>query len=268
MHVRKNQKEALGRLPLIPGMPVMITENLSMENKIVNGSEGVLTDIVYKTEPEGREAVCAYIKVTSSPITIEHLPTSVVPIFPKSVQFTHRLSKTKSIHINRTQLPLVPAWAFTDYKVQGASMTTVIIDLVSARGIQNVYVMLSCATGLQNPAVYRWFTLHQAFSRLQEDLWNELNCIAHLNEQTHHTFIGHAEKQADSTSINRITITTGVCLWVSITSSNSQFISQLLDNLMSVKREEFYTHHFPSISGHDVFTLTRSVHLRSQQFNF
>ena len=38
----KDRKEALGQLPLVIGMPVMIMENLSMQNKIVNGSEGVV----------------------------------------------------------------------------------------------------------------------------------------------------------------------------------------------------------------------------------
>ena len=34
----------------------------------------------------------------------------------------HRLSREKSIWVNHTQLPLVPAWAFADYRVQGALM--------------------------------------------------------------------------------------------------------------------------------------------------
>ncbi|KAN0088120.1 hypothetical protein V8E55_006741, partial [Tylopilus felleus] len=136
-------KEALGCLPLIPGMPVMVTENLSMQNKIVNSSQGVLSKVIYRTVPEGREAVCAYVKIANSLIAIEGLPRFIVPIFLKNVQFSHRIAHGKTIRITRSQLPLVPAWAFTDYKVQGASMDSVIVDLASARGIQNAYVMLS-----------------------------------------------------------------------------------------------------------------------------
>ncbi|KAF8433752.1 hypothetical protein L210DRAFT_812138, partial [Boletus edulis BED1] len=129
-------------------------------------------------------AVCAYVRVNSSSISIEGLPRSVMPIFPKTIQFTHRISREKSIRVSRTQLPLVPAWAFTDYKVQGASMDRVVIDLASARGIQNAYVMLSRATCLKKLAVLRWFSSHRVFSRLQEDLRTELQRIAHLDAET------------------------------------------------------------------------------------
>jgi len=37
----------------------------------------------------------------------------------------------------------MPGWAFTDYKAQGASLQTAILDLASARNVQHAYVMLS-----------------------------------------------------------------------------------------------------------------------------
>ncbi|KAF8439783.1 hypothetical protein L210DRAFT_867440 [Boletus edulis BED1] len=160
-----------------------------MESKIVNGTAGTLTDVVYKDTPEGREAVCAYVKVPSSHIALEGLPQSVVPIFPRSVQFTYRPSRVRSVRVSRSQLPLVPAWAFTDYKVQGASLSRVVVDLTSARGIQNAYVMLSRAPSLRKLGVFRWFSSHRIFSRLQEDLRTELSRLAHLDYETHQWFI-------------------------------------------------------------------------------
>jgi hypothetical protein len=180
----KDLKEALGRLPLIPGMRVMITENLSMGNKIVNGSKRELEDVVYKVIPEGREAVCVYVRMLSFPVATDRLPSSVVLVFPKTVQFSYRPSQSRSVRVSRTQLPLVPAWAFTDYKVQGASLPPVVVDLASARGIQNAYVMLSRATGLQNLGVLQWFPSHRIFTQLQEDLRIELDRILHLDSQT------------------------------------------------------------------------------------
>ncbi|KIK76900.1 hypothetical protein PAXRUDRAFT_28893 [Paxillus rubicundulus Ve08.2h10] len=44
----KDSKEALWWLPLIPGMPVMKTENIAIGNCVVNGSEGILHSVVYK----------------------------------------------------------------------------------------------------------------------------------------------------------------------------------------------------------------------------
>lgn len=119
----------MGRLPLVPGMPVTVTENLSIENKIVNGSQGTVKDIIYRTVPEGQEVVCAYVNITSSPLAFDGLDESVVPIFPKSTQFTYSPTRGNRIRVSRTRLPLVPAWAFTDYKVQGASMPNVVVDL-------------------------------------------------------------------------------------------------------------------------------------------
>lgn len=84
MHA-KESKEALGHLPLVLGLPIMITENLSMENKIVNSSEGILIKLIYQLVPEGQEAVCAYVKVKLSPICVKGLSDSVAPIFSKPV---------------------------------------------------------------------------------------------------------------------------------------------------------------------------------------
>lgn len=184
----KESKEAMGRLPLIPGIKVMITENLSMGNKIVNRSEGILMDIVFKETCEGREAICAYVTVTTSSIAIEGLSHTVVPIFSKTVHFTYQPSQGQSIRINRCQLLLIPAWAFTDYKVQGASLPAVIVDLASVRGIENVYVMLSRAPSMAKLGILRWFPSHCIFSRLQEDLRTELARISHLDSRMREWF--------------------------------------------------------------------------------
>jgi hypothetical protein len=139
----KESKELLGQLPLIPGMPVIVTENLSMPHKVVNGSEGVLRDVIYRNVPEGREAVCAYVQMPVSSLQVNGLERSLMPIFPQSTQFTYNTSSRSKIQISCSQLPLIPGWAFTDYKVQGTSLESVIVDLYSVRGLQNAYVMLS-----------------------------------------------------------------------------------------------------------------------------
>ena len=45
--------EMLGKLPLFIGMRVMITENLSINNGIVNGAEGTVEGIKYHTDESG-----------------------------------------------------------------------------------------------------------------------------------------------------------------------------------------------------------------------
>ncbi|EGO04613.1 hypothetical protein SERLA73DRAFT_45387, partial [Serpula lacrymans var. lacrymans S7.3] len=46
---------------------------------------------------------------------------------------------------------------FTDYKVQGRSLTKVIVDLATCRTLLSVYVMLSRAKSLASVAIIRWF---------------------------------------------------------------------------------------------------------------
>jgi ATP-dependent DNA helicase PIF1 len=46
-------REALGKLPLFPGMKVIITKNVSVPFKVANGPEGVVKDIVYEEDEQG-----------------------------------------------------------------------------------------------------------------------------------------------------------------------------------------------------------------------
>ena len=184
----KDRKEAVGCLLLVVRMPVMIMENLLMQNKVINGFEGIVKKIIYRTLAEGCKAVCVHVHLWSSPITLNGLTPGVVPIFPRVVSFNCKLQQGMRLKISRTQLPLLPAWAFMDYKVQGASLKTVIIDLASAHSIQNAYVMLSCATRLAGLAVFRPFAPHCIFCCLPQDLRNELTCITWLDEYTRKWF--------------------------------------------------------------------------------
>lgn len=151
-------KEALGLLPLIPGMKVMVTENLAIIANIVNGSEGVLEQVKYTTDDSGKRfASCTYVHVPDSNIHIPNLNLNVIPIFPTPSHFTYKdLDKDLSIRITCSQIPLIPAYSYTDYKVQGRSLKQVIIDLVNCKSLQSVYVMLSRATSFVNLAILWW----------------------------------------------------------------------------------------------------------------
>ncbi|KAF8133432.1 hypothetical protein EV363DRAFT_1162147, partial [Boletus edulis] len=86
------------------------------------------------------------------------------------------------------QLQLVPAWAFTDYKVQGSIMDNMIVDLASAKGIQNSYVMLSRVKQLSNLAILHWFPSPKIINCLPQDLRNEFARLRTLDNQTKSTF--------------------------------------------------------------------------------
>lgn len=99
----------------------MITENTVMEYSAVNGREGVLLDASVRLRDGGESyALCAYVLVEGCGISLDGLPRDVVPVYPIIKRFRYRLDGmgdvASSQWISRTQLPLVPAYAYTDHK--------------------------------------------------------------------------------------------------------------------------------------------------------
>lgn len=62
-------EDSLGLLPLCLGLPVMVTENLAQQNKVVNGSEGSVERIIFNVDDNGRRfAACVYVRISGSNI--------------------------------------------------------------------------------------------------------------------------------------------------------------------------------------------------------
>lgn len=177
--------DAIGMLPLIPGMKVMITDNLAMRGKVANGCEGIIKDIKYEINEYGhRRAICAYVLVPGAKINAPGLPPDIVPILPETNSFKYKDPEGKIYYITRTQLPLVPAYAFTANKIQGQSLELALVDLRSAKGTQALYVMISRAISLNNLAVLRWFPSGNVDRRLSPEYRNEFERLRLLDERT------------------------------------------------------------------------------------
>ena len=186
-------KDALGLLPLVPGMKVMVTENVAIKANVVNGAEGVLMDIKYETDQFGRRyAVCAYVHIQGSNMQAPGLPYEVVPILPVSTSFRYTQAGGLCFNISRWQLPLLPAYAYTDYKSQGRSLDNVIIDLTHCYSLQSAYVMLSRARSLEGLAILRPFNPRKINQRLPEEFRNE---FARLNTLNVHTLVEYEASQ-------------------------------------------------------------------------
>ena len=113
----------------------------------------------------------------------------VVPILPSTVNFCFTDSVSNSFMIKYIQVPLLPAFALTDYKVQGRSLKRVIVDLSCARSLQSVYVMLSRAVSLGHVLILKWFPPHKAYQLLAQDLRDELKRLNVLAERTEHQYM-------------------------------------------------------------------------------
>ncbi|KAJ7056193.1 hypothetical protein C8F01DRAFT_970167, partial [Mycena amicta] len=62
--------QRLGKIPLVIGMPVMITQNFDVAHGVVNGSRGILTRIRYTVDPAGNRHATS---------CVVHIPDMVGP---------------------------------------------------------------------------------------------------------------------------------------------------------------------------------------------
>src|ERR1700733_16266136 len=74
----------------------------------------------------------------------------VIPILPEKTSFKYNIPGQKGYNVSRSQLQLLPAYAYTTNKIQGQSLKHALVDLKSARGTQALYVMISHAMALDN----------------------------------------------------------------------------------------------------------------------
>lgn len=166
----------LAHLPLVPGMKVVFTHNYDVQGGIVNGTEGILRSIRYETNSYGeREAKSCVVAVKD--IMCDNLPflhdKEVVALQEESdYQIEHPYSH-KKITFKRRQLPIMPAFAMTDYKSQGKTLEKVILDLRNCRGFQSPYVMISRAKTLEGILILQDFDGSKLCCAPPEDLRKE-----------------------------------------------------------------------------------------------
>ena len=173
--------DALGRLPLFCGMKVMFRENVAFSRKLVNGAVGTVRSIVYDEEDGVRYACVVYVHVPGAGRVCADLERDVVPVFPvlKSFkcQFVTPDGSSFKRSVSRRQLPLVPAYAYTDYKSQGKSLDYAIVDLDSAMSLQGAYVMLSRVRSIRGLIVLRPFSHMKICTNCSEQLRDEFERI-------------------------------------------------------------------------------------------
>lgn len=94
-------------------------------------------------------------------------------VFPEKRPFrvrTGKGSKNGFLTFERTQLPLQPAFAITDYKSQGKTLSCAIVDLKACTGSQSPYVMVSRVTNFESLFVLRPFEHKRIRSNVNQSL--------------------------------------------------------------------------------------------------
>ena len=178
-----------GYLPLFAGMSVILTQNISIELGLINGTNGIFRQLVYQADslavsnlseefPSDAQYVhqpsYALIEIIKSKIECQltDLEQNMVPI--PLMEQTFRInvndiiSKEKNskptkkamLSIKRRALPLVPAYCITTHKSQGQTLGKVVIDLELPNEIDDiaaVYVPLSTVKRLTDVVILRHF---------------------------------------------------------------------------------------------------------------
>ncbi|CAF1541328.1 unnamed protein product, partial [Rotaria sordida] len=178
-----------GLLPFVPGMPVILTQNIATELGLINGINGIFRQLVYHEDSVStgnlsemfpnntqyvRRPIYALIDIVKSKIEckLQDLQPKLIPIplieqtFQVDVgDLIPKDKKPKSnqktvLSIKRSALPLVPAYCITTHKSQGQTLSKVVIDLKlpsETDDIAAVYVPLSRVKHLVDLAILRPF---------------------------------------------------------------------------------------------------------------
>ena len=109
------------------GARVMLTVNLWTENGLVNGSIGMITDIVWDTGLDPSVSMPSLLLVRFDEYSGPDFPLygpKIIPIFPTNRQFEY-----KGIPCSRTQFPIRLAYAITVHKSQGLTLLRAVLNI-------------------------------------------------------------------------------------------------------------------------------------------
>jgi ATP-dependent DNA helicase PIF1 len=122
---KKQAENLLAELYYSLGSRVMLSVNLWTDNGLVNGSLGTIRDIVWE---EGKDpskhlplTITAEFGSYNGPFFED---TRTVPIFSATTRFEY-----KNHDCERTQLPLVVAYAISIHKSRGMTLTKAVLNI-------------------------------------------------------------------------------------------------------------------------------------------
>ena len=169
--------QRLGKIPIVLGMPVVVSQNFDIEGGLVNGSWGYLRDYRFQTDEDGIRTLTSCIvevpNLTAKPLP--HLPPQHVAVVSDAVEMQSIANPAlgRNCTMKRFQVPLAPGFAMTAHKAQGLTLPHVVVDLSSCKGTEQPYVMVSRCKSLDGLLVMRPFPMSKITSRRSQEARNE-----------------------------------------------------------------------------------------------
>ena len=123
---------------------------------------------------------------------LDGLDDSVIPIQPITVSraglFLDEDNVIRKRFYKRKQIPVTPAYSFTDYKAQGQTMESVLIDIAKPPGKPlsnfNYYVAISRSRGRESIRLLRPFNAKDLERGIPHSLMDEDDRLERLNNYT------------------------------------------------------------------------------------
>lgn len=185
-------------------MPVILTKNLKIYLGMVNGKEGIAKKAYFNplarmikftatTFIVDKPPSCVVVefdnqKVLHEPLTEDGFIGNQFPIFPINVGIVKK--KGESPKCQRTQIPLTPAFAITDYKAQGRTYNKVAIDFETTRNGNKqkdhagIYVPLSRCKTLEGLVLIKHVRENVFIKQPDCKLITEMQRLRRLEERT------------------------------------------------------------------------------------
>ena len=180
----KSANDLSGKLPIIPGMPIFITENIATELGLSNGSQGVLVSAKYQVHNNHRYLISVDVDIDSYNNPRNSYPHRVT-LKPIKSTITYKLPGYTNVYTaTRHQVPIIPAFAYTAHNSQGRSLNAACIDIASCPNIACAYVMLSRLRSLNNLSILRPFTFDKIHKHAPQEMRDELHRLDQLAEDT------------------------------------------------------------------------------------
>ena len=175
-----------GALNICKGLPILIKYNEATECCVTNGAEAKVIDWISYVHPQSNKVMLKtlFVELQNPPISIQldGLPMNVVPISPESKVITCDLPDGTQLKINRSQIPVIPNFAMTDYCSQGRTRPFNIVHLNNCRTHQSYYTCLSRSASHEGTLIVNGFNSGTITGGLSGNLRQEFRELELLDD--------------------------------------------------------------------------------------
>lgn len=168
----------LSQLTICLNMPVMLKHNDATELYATNGAEEVVVHWDENMNDHGLPVLeTLFVELTNPPrdVQIPPLDKNVILIPTTSNDLKCILIGDRVVDITRTQVPVIPNFAMTNYCSQGCTCQSNVVELSRCRTHQSVYTVLSRCQSLEGTMILEDFSSCKITGGASGDLRRELH---------------------------------------------------------------------------------------------